>query len=240
MKIRKFSRWGINVLFPKFCLNCGKEGDYLCPDCLSLIDVLEEQFCPVCNKRVFNGKTCFICSRTTKLNGVFSAVSYEDKMIKKLIRQFKYKPFIKDLSKTLASLIITHFYLSNNIEFLFLGKPVLIPVPLDRKKMKMRGFNQSEEITKELSQSLKIPLVKHALIKIKETQSQTELSREQRKENIKGAFACENIEEIKNKKILLIDDVFTTGATMNECAKVLKSAGDSEVWAITVAREEKH
>ncbi|MCK4520843.1 ComF family protein [Candidatus Parcubacteria bacterium] len=221
MKIYKIKGFLIDALFPKFCLNCGKEGDYLCSDCLSLIDVLEYSS----------------CLKLAKLNGVFFAVSYEDKIIKKLIRQFKYKPFVRDLAKTLASLIITHFYLLNNIRFLLSGEPVLMPVPLDRKKIKMRGFNQSEEIAKQLSQVLKIPLARQGLITIKETQSQTELSKKQRKENIKNAFACKNIEEIKNKKILLIDDVFTTGATLEECAKVLKSAGAKEVWGITVARE---
>ncbi len=237
MKTSKIKSFLTDLFFPKFCFNCGKEGYYLCPDCLSLIDVLEEQYCPICQKRVIDGKTCLGCRSKTRIDGVYSAVSYQNKLIKKLISRFKYRPFIKDLSKTLASLIITHFYLSNKLDFLITEKSILVPVPLAQKKLKLRGFNQSEEIARELSQSLKIPLVNNALIKIKNTQAQTELSKEQRKENIKGAFFCKDKEQVKDKKIFLIDDVFTTGATMEECAKVLKFAGAREVWAITVARE---
>lgn len=237
MKINKNKNFLIDLFFPKFCFNCGKEGEYLCSDCLALIDILEEQYCLVCGKRVIDGKTCLRCRSKTKIDGLYFAVSYQNKLIKKLISQFKYKPFIKDLSKILASLIITHFYLSNKLDFLVSEKSILAPVPLTRKKLKLRGFNQSVEIAKELSLLLKISLVSNALIKIKNTQPQIELSKEERKENIKGAFLCKNVERIKDKKIFLIDDVFTTGATMEECAKVLKSAGAREVWAITVARE---
>jgi len=237
MKINTSKDFLIDLFFPKFCFNCGKEGEYLCSDCLALIDILEYQFCLVCGKRVIDGKTCLRCRSKTRLDGLYFAVSYQNKLIKKLISQFKYKPFIKDLSKTLASLIITHFYLSNKIDFLVSEKSILVPVPLDRKKLKLRGFNQSEEITKELSLLLKIPLVNNALIKIKNTQPQIELSKEERKENIRGAFLCRDAEQVRGKKIFLIDDVFTTGATMEECAKVLKSAGARQVWAIAVARE---
>ncbi|MCK4454363.1 ComF family protein [Candidatus Parcubacteria bacterium] len=237
MKIDENKDFLTDLLFPKFCFNCGKEGNYLCPDCFALIDVLEYQFCLVCGKRVIDGKTCLRCRPKTRLDGFYFAVSYQNKLIKKLISQFKYKPFIKDLSKTLASLIITHFYLSNKFVFFTSEKSILVSVPLNRKKLKLRGFNQSEEIARELSQSLEIPLVKQGLIKIKNTRAQIELSKEQRKENIRGAFLCRDEKQIKNKKIFLVDDVFTTGATMEECAKVLKSAGAREVWAITVAKE---
>lgn len=258
MKIHENKDFFVNLFFPKFCFNCGKEGDYLCSDCLALIDILERQFCPVCGKRVLDGKTCLRCQSKTKLNGLYFAVSYQNKLIKKLISQFKYKPFIKDLSKTLASLIITHFYLSNKFNFLITEKSILVSVPLARKKLKLRGFNQSEEIAKELSKSLnpvrdsqsrknasreqisngiKVPLVNNALIKIKNTRAQIELSKEERKENVRGAFLCRDERQIKNKKIFLVDDVFTTGATMEECAKILKESGAREVWAITVARE---
>jgi len=226
-----------DLFFPKFCFNCGKEGNYLCSDCLALIAILEEQYCPVCGKRALDGKTCSRCRSKTKLDGLCFATSYQNKLVKKLINQFKYKPFIKDLSTTLASLIITHFYLSNKFHFFVSKKTILVPVPLERKKLKMRGFNQSEEIAEEISLRLKILLLKNVLIKIKKTQSQTELSKEKRKENIKDAFLCKNTEQIRGKKIFLIDDVFTTGATMEECAKTLKQAGALQVYGITVARE---
>ena len=121
-----------------------------------------------------------------------------------------------------------------------ISKPVvlaLIPVPLFKRKLKKRGFNQAEEIAKELSRVLKIPLISDNLIKTKETPPQVNLSEKEREENLKNAFFCKNPALIKQKKIFLIDDVYTTGSTMEECAKTLKQSGAKEIWGIVVARE---
>ena len=114
----------------------------------------------------------------------------------------------------------------------------MVPIPLTKKKLKQRGFNQSEEIVKELSESLKIFFLDDCILKIKETSPQIELSGKAREENIKGAFLVKNNEKIKNKKILLVDDVYTTGSTMEEVSKVLKESGAKEVWGLVVARGE--
>jgi len=113
---------------------------------------------------------------------------------------------------------------------------LLVPVPLEKRKIRWRGFNQAEEIGKELSNFLKIPLLDDVLIKIKETLSQVELSGKEREENIKGVFVIKNKEKIEGEKILLVDDVYTTGATMKECARILKEAGAKEIIGIVVAR----
>ncbi len=149
---------------------------------------------------------------------------------------FKYQPFVKDLAKTLASLIIIHFQLiekgGNFSDF------ILIPVPLAKRKLKERGFNQAEEISKELSSFLAIPLISNCLIKTRETIPQVELATEARKENTKGAFLVKNKDLIKEKKILLVDDIYTTGSTMEECARVLKTAGAKQAWGVVIARAE--
>lgn len=220
----------LDILFPKFCVNCGLEGDYLCYDCLSLIEIADRQYCPFCNKRTL--KACPKCKKN--LSGLFCAAPYQNFIIKKLIRQFKYDPLVKDLSKILAKLIVIHLFNSHKISFF--NDFVLVPVPLFRKKMKQRGFNQSEEIAKELSRIFKIPILKDALLKIKNTASQVDLEKEERQENIKGAFSCINTEIIKGRKVALVDDVYTTGETMEECAKTLKESGAKEVWGIAVAK----
>ena len=102
--------------------------------------------------------------------------------------------------------------------------------------LKERGFNQSEEIAKELSKILEIPALNDVLIKTKQTFNQVDLKKEERERNIKGAFFCQKRELIANRKILLVDDVFTTGSTMEESARILKEAGAAQVWGITVAR----
>ncbi len=227
----------LDVLFPSFCLNCQKEGSYLCQDCRSLIEVASVSHCPFCRppKIVFDGKTCPACRRSRELNGLFNAAPYQNFIIKRLISQFKYPPYVKSLSRTLSSLIIEYF--QSLEQQLNTVNAVLIPVPLTKKKLKQRGFNQSELIAKELSSFWKIPLISDCLLKTKETLPQIELSGREREKNIKGAFLCENTVAVKGKKVYLIDDVFTTGSTMEECALTLKRAGAKEVWGIVVARE---
>jgi ComF family protein len=225
-----------DLFFPKFCFGCKKEGKYLCEDCLSTIGVLESQFCPGCQKRLLDGRVCPSCKKFIKLNGLYFAAPYKNTLIKQLITQFKYEPFVKELREAMAHLIITHLELCNKKESDF-SEFYLIPVPLEIKRLKWRGFNQSEEIGKELTKFLKIPLVSDVLYKIKETPPQMKLAAEARIENIKGAFLVKNKERITGRKILLVDDVYTTGATMQECARVLKDSGAKEVWGVAVARE---
>ena len=232
----KILEFALDILFPKFCLNCGTEGSYLCPDCFSLIEILDRQYCPFCfpPKLVFDGKTCFSCKQIKKLSGLYCAASYENFIVKKLIHQFKYEPYVRELAKPLSSLIITHLQHLNKIDILR-SSFLLVPVPLHKKKLKQRGFNPPEEIAKEIAKILKIPIV-NALVKIKQTPAQMELKKEKREKNVLGAFRCSKPDLIRDARILLLDDVFTTGATLEECARVLKDAGAKEVWGMVVAR----
>jgi ComF family protein len=238
MGLKKFLS---DLLFPRFCLNCRKEGENLCQDCLSLIDLNQNSFCPFCRppKIVFDARTCPSCRKNRKLTGLFSATSYHNFTIKKLISQFKYQPFVRELGKTLASLIIQHFQMLEYKPPFFRDKSlfVLTPVPLHKKRLKWRGFNHAQEIARHVSDFYKIPLVNDVLLKIKETKAQIELPAKEREANVRGVFSCPNSMTIKNKKILLLDDFFTTGSTMEECARVLKEAGAREVWGVVVARE---
>jgi len=159
--IHKTKEFLKDLLFPKFCLGCKKEGVFLCQDCRSLLDISEFDYC-LCDQKPIrlppeskSGK-CQRC-QNKKLSGLYFALSYkENSLTKKLIRQFKYQPYIKELSKTLASILIEHFLLSKKNTDEIWQNSILIPVPLDNKKLKTRGYNQSEEINKELSKILKI------------------------------------------------------------------------------------
>lgn len=226
----------LDIIFPAHCLNCQKEGSYLCPDCLSLIEITIDRYCPFCSspKIVLDGKTCPSCRKSKKLTGVISAASYQNPLVKRVVSQFKYQPFIKELAKTFASLIIQH--LESNKKPLDFSQAVLVPLPLHKKRLKWRGFNQAEEIAKELSLFWKVPLLADALARKKETRPQVELSGRAREENVKDAFSCKSAEKIKDKIVFLIDDVFTTGSTMEESARVLKQAGAKEVWGVVAAR----
>jgi len=233
----------MELFFPSFCLGCQKEGTYLCEDCKSTLEISEYHYC-LCNKNPFrlppnqnkNGK-CQRC-QDKKLSGLYFALPYKEKFLtKKLIYQFKYQPYIKDLAKNLSDILIEHFVITGKNADQIWQNSILIPIPMEIRKLKSRGYNQAEELVKELSKILKVPLISNNLIKIKKTLPQMELSAQKRQENLKDAFLVKNSKEVKNKKVFLVDDVYTTGATMEECSSVLKNAGAKQVWGIALARE---
>jgi ComF family protein len=242
----------LDLFFPKFCLGCQKESTYLCDDCRALLDISEFNYClcepqgALLSSRLPPDSKTGKCSRCSnkKLSGLYFALPYKEKTLtKKLIHQFKYQPYLKDLAKTLASILIEHFVLSGKNTNEIWGNGVLIPVPLDKNKLKIRGYNQSEELAKELSAVLKIPVISDNLIKIKSTKPQMELSKKERERNLEGAFTVKpafgpkGYPELQRGKVFLVDDVYTTGSTMEECARVLRDAGAKSVWGIAIARE---
>jgi ComF family protein len=218
-----------DIIFPKKCINCKKEGSYLCEDCLFLIEINPFEYC-LCEKMEKRNK-CENC-RNKSLDKILSATSFNNHIVKEAIHKLKYS-YIEELSTPLAFLILNHL---QTIDCQIDNSFILIPVPIHIKKKRKRGFNQSEEIAKIISQSTGIKL-STALIKTKETKPQMELNRIERIENIKDCFAINEKKEIENKTIILLDDVYTTGSTMNECAKILKENGAKEVWGLTIARE---
>jgi len=232
---KKIQNFVLNLLYPQFCFNCGREGSYLCEDCKSTLEILQSHQKYSSQKGEENKFSSSPFAVARDLKDLYFALPYQNLLIKNLIQKFKYQPFVRELAIPLTSLIITHFQLIEKSPTEFFDF-ILIPVPLEKRKLKWRGFNQAEEIGKELSKFLKISLLNNVLAKIKETPSQVELSDEERKENIKGVFLVKDEELIKNRKILLIDDIYTTGATMEECARVLKTAGAKEIIGIVVAR----
>ena len=116
------------------------------------------------------------------------------------------------------------------------GVDVMIPVPLHPKRKRQRGFNQAQLIAKELSRLKRIEIVEECLVKTKNTPPQTQLDEDQREKNVSEAFGINKGDQIREKVVLLVDDVYTTGATLRECSAVLKEAGAKEVRAITLAQ----
>lgn len=239
---KKVKNYLLDMLFPAFCLGCGKEGSYICQDCKELLDILQNQYC-LCAKNALRlpaknlkGK-CPKCS-SKRLSGIYFALSYKEKpLTRKLIHFLKYEPYyLKDLARPIANLMIDHLSLLE-IPKETLHDRLIIPVPIDDKRIKHRGYNQSEEIAKELSKQLGIPLISNNLLKMRSTRAQVELPEKEREHNLIGAFIAKGPNEIKGKKILLIDDVYTTGSTMEECTRILRKAGAKEVWGLVIARD---
>jgi ComF family protein len=217
-----------NMIFPKKCINCRKEGSYLCEDCFSLIEINPFQYC-LCEKLEKREK-CDNC-KNRSLDKILSAAPF-NKILKEAIHKLKYG-YIKDMAQPLSLLVLTHLHL---IEEQIDSSFIIIPVPLSAKKKRRRGFNQSEEIGKIISEATGLCLCFDGLMKIKENKPQMELNKKERTENIKNCFRAEK-EKVGGRNIILLDDVYTTGSTMEECAKVLKQSGAKKVYGLTIARE---
>ncbi|MFA6251920.1 MAG: ComF family protein [Candidatus Paceibacterota bacterium] len=225
----------LDIIFPKLCIGCGRKDTFLCEDCFSLISINPYRycFCHIPTRLIGRYETCSHCPGGY-LNRIYSATNYDEKIVKKIIKELKYYFQLKDLSLPLAVLILTHL---KTIEFKFDSEMIVVPVPVHKSRERWRGFNQSKLIAKEIAQATNLSYCADNLVKIRKTKPQVGLKREERRENLKGCFSVVDSSVFANKVVLLIDDVYTTGATMEECAKILKEAGAKYVYGITVARE---
>lgn len=236
-----FWTFGKNLLdffFPIECLGCGSEGAWLCDACLRKIPLRTDQSCPICRKRVTPyGQNCFACQGGASLDGIFVASYYRNPLLKAAIHTYKYR-FTKALSLPLGTL------LTDAVKRSDLPLPdIILPVPLHPRRLRYRGFNQSELLARELSSRLlpgdTLPMDAHILLRTRNTapQMKTE-SKQERLKNLKNAFALskDDTRDIRGRSFWLVDDVVTTGTTLEECATVLKSAGAKSVFGVVLAR----
>jgi len=240
--INNIQKWLLEIFFPTFCAGCGKEGQLLCPDCLNKIPIRSGINCFYCGKRLA-GETlsCSKCKNKfhSSLEAVFIVSEWESELIKKSIYNLKYL-FIKDYSKVLAQITLIFLQKTALIEAIKTDS-LLIPVPLHPRRLAWRGFNQAEEIAKIIGQELDIPVL-NILERNKYTLPQAEIrDKKDRRKNIASAFRPDKLspgllETFKNKNIILIDDVSTTGYTLNECAKAIKPLGFKKIFGLVIAR----
>ncbi len=227
----------LDALFPRRCLGCGQTGVYFCSSCLPLIKKAS-QICPVCEQVSLFGQTHSHCYSGFSLTGLISLFAYEG-IIRKAIHQLKYRQ-VTDLVDELWGIIAKE--LKGRVEELtslqqFLKKrPVAIPVPLFWYKQNLRGFNQSSLIAKRMAESYNLAFLDNFLIRQKMTLTQTKLNPKERQNNVNDAFTINSRFSLPTTNFLLIDDVWTTGATLKTAAKALKRAGAKTVWGLTIAR----
>jgi len=207
----------LNTLFPIECLGCYQTGEIVCQKCLDKIIVL--------NKWEAN---------LYSLERIVTIFDYQQPLLKKILKSFKYSPYNLNVLKRLSLLFIKCLKQSPlALNYLTKNKFILVPIPLSRQKLAKRGFNQAELIARELATAFNWPL-KNVLKKTKNNPSQTNLSREQRKLNVQNVF---QVKEQLPANIILIDDVLTTGATLKQAANVLQQAGAKKIWAIVLAQD---
>lgn len=221
----------LNTFFPKHCVGCGRYGSFLCFNCAKNIEKVMTSTCYFCGKITNGGKTCPNCRQKERsvLSGIILCANYKKGPVKEMIHQLKYNGIL-EYADMLGELMVER--LRGKLPK---GEVVVVPVPLHRRRQGGRGFNQSELLARYVSKRLKLP-GGLALSRIINTDPQVGKSGIYRKTNLAGAFIVDDIDLIKDKTVLLIDDVATTGSTLNECAKVLKSSGAKSVWGVVVAR----
>jgi competence protein ComFC len=211
-------------------------GAYLCSACFAYISFIEAGFCTICQRQTIDCRTHPICKTKYAIDGVFSSIVYVG-VVKRLVYQFKYKPYVSDLKDFLVELAYEGLIQKEIFYNVLETDSVVIPIPLYKTKLKSRGYNQSALLAKGLAKRFSLPVV-DALERVKNTQTQVGLSQEERKENIKDAFEIKNeyVSQLDGiKQVFLIDDIVTSGATLNEAAKLLKRAGVKRVWGVTLA-----
>lgn len=238
-----FKSWldaGLNFIYPAFCQICGEnrassDEGYVCADCWTDVRFIQPPFCARCGLP-YDGviTTSFECSNCREMELHFSSARsavVARGVVLDVIHRYKYsralwfEPFVADLLIRQA-------------------KPVLaeqkwdwiVPVPLHGLKKREREFNQAERLGAHLARATNIPLNSGLLERVQPTRTQTLLTRKERMANVRSAFRLQKKQSLQGQKIVLLDDVLTTGATTSACAKILHAAGASEICVWTVAR----
>ena len=229
-QVVKLKRIALDLLFPRWCVGCGKEGDFICHACYQSLPRVMPPLCPQCGKPQSNGRLCPSCiSGQATIDGVRTPFRF-DGVIRQAIHQLKYRN-LRALAEPLAKLLSD--YLTINP----IPGEVLVPVPIHQKRIRERGYNQSSLLAQELAKLTKLPVVDDCLVRQRHAIPQTKTKTvAERRRNVAGAFACRD-HRLKGKQVLLIDDVATSGATLDAGAVALKADGATSVWGLTLARE---
>ncbi len=237
-QIKRIGQFIFDVFLPPRCLICHttvQKQNGLCPKCFAKIHFLTDQSCPVCGRPYtfpVEDKSELICgkclTRKPKLAQMKAVFAYDD-FSRGLILPLKHA----DMTESVP--FLADMLLRRGGEMLK-NSDCIIPVPLHWRRLIKRKYNQSALLANALAARVQKPCFNSVLIRSKNTPSQGHKTRKARKENVKDAFMVKNAAHIKGKTVLLIDDVYTTGITLNECARALKSAGAKKVNALTLSR----
>ncbi len=220
----------LDFLFPQWCVGCGKEGDFICYSCRRSLPRIIPPLCPKCGKPQPSGILCPSCvGWEARIDGIRSPFRF-DGVMRQAIYELKYRN-LRTLAAPLAELL--NDYLSTNP----VPGEILVPVPLHQKRLRERGYNQSGLLAHELGRLSKLPAVDDCLIRLRHTLPQARTTTVgERRNNVTDAFTCHD-DRLRDKQVLLIDDVSTSGATLDACAVALKAAGAISVWGLVLAKE---
>ncbi|MDD5687462.1 MAG: ComF family protein [Elusimicrobia bacterium] len=235
MNISKISETVINFFFPNICVVCGEDANkvnpFVCQTCLDKIEYIKFPYCLTCFQPLPDGGAhCWQCRKTKYHFDKIITVGKYCSILRELILKFKEKDFLKVV---LGNLLLDT--IKKNIDVNLID--YFISVPLSTKREFERGYNQSQLLVEFISNKLNKEVIKKNLIRIKDTKPQFELSRAERLVNLKDVFIVKEPALLKEKNIVLVDDIVTTCSTFEECSKVLKRTGVRKVYGLALARD---
>lgn len=225
-----------DVLFPVFCVGCNAEGEWLCAECFPAIDAMGVFLCPVCAAPQPGGRCCDSSSSCQEqfLDAVVSIFPYTYGYNEQLLHMYKYE-YATDVIDVFSSYCTSFFQTYTHT--VIPPVDIIVPIPLHKRRYVERGFNQSIDISLLLRSFLCVPVVS-GVYRNAHTMKQSQLKRVERFINMKSVFTVRDdfLATCRGKNILLVDDVFTTGATMQSCAQALRTAGVAHVYGCTLFR----
>jgi ComF family protein len=224
----------MEILFPLVCVECGKEGGWWCESCEGRSAFQAEQYCPVCFRTSSGGIVCATDKSNSSLDGLTALFSYQNQAaIAELIKFFKYQGTTDMLG--LWEKVLKKWQGTSKFPTNFAW--TIIPVPLHKRRERERGFNQATELAKILVKLYpQTTLQTKCLIRSRYTKQQAKLTRPERMQNMKNVFTWRGGTMVP-KRVLLVDDIFTTGSTLQAAAQTLKEVGVEEVWGWVLARD---
>ena len=233
--LRDISETAITFLYPAECRICEEflgatSIPYICNNCWQDVQFLEPPWCDMCGMPGING-VCDECATTPPRYGKLRSVAFYQTTLQQAIHFFKFEKK-KVFARHLIRLLNAHIPLDCGIaEYDF-----ILPVPIHKKRLRERGFNQATLLANGIAKAEAVPVLTDTLIRRRHTVAQSSLDREARQQNIIGAFEIRNPDIIRGKRLLIFDDVFTTGATIREAVSELWTADPAEIDVLTLAR----
>ena len=223
--VRKIFSWLLSVVFPARCVGCSRAGEILCAVCKAQVRLQKRHYCQMGEDGTYRMPT-----REMPLMGLWAPCTYGgQRVLQRAIQGLKYK-YYEELAEYLGGLLAKSMGQIQNVDHY-----IVVPVPLHTRRLRERGWNQAELLARAAVAVLPYkPKIVQMLVRTRYTKPQAKLSRRERLTNVVGAFALKKGSVVQGRRILLVDDVAATGATLQECARVLMRAGAGEVIGVVV------
>jgi len=230
IRLKQLQNEVIDLLFPRSCLGCGKAGDFFCIGCSKRLPLLLPPICQRCGKPESSGIYCRECwGNHSHIHAIRSVFVFEG-IIRRAVHEFKYRS-LRSIAGCFAQYMADYFVEHE------LAADILLPVPVHENRLKKRGYNQSELLAGQLAGLIAVPARGDLIRRVRDNKPQARTScAEERRSNMENAFTCIS-SEVNGKDIMIIDDVCTSGATLEACAAALKLKGANKISGFTLARE---